>query len=507
MRRLLTAVSSRFARKAGRFSPGARIEAMESRTLLSVTPLTSPPSSTPVSMPFTSTTATIDGTVFIDNNNNGILDIADTRVPFVEVYVDRDNNGIADLTVDEVVQADQDGDFRLSVPAGTWHVLPVFFGFDILEPTSPGLLPITVSAGDQFVGANFAFLNPGSVSGTVFGDTNGNGIQDAGEVGVAGKTVYADVNNDGVPDTGDLTALTDSSGNYTITGFNTGTFTIRLDVPPGGHQTAPSSGVYHDAIVAGQTATGNNFGLTGPDLAIQMLTAPPTQIVGGTKQKPLVVTITNVGSSAISNLVGVSLFASLDNTVDSSDWAVGGLLGRKTKLKPGQSKTLRVPLQPSQQVPTAAYKILAQVISSVPDENAANDVAVPGVTTTIVKPVVDLSVAYGSQPALVMDYATPTSVGVILTNHGNVEFSGSVRITVYTSVDGTLQNARPIGRSRIIKARLLPNQSRGFIVPVVFTGQRKGVFFILTTAQSVDDLSDNNSANNTVVSTFPSDIR
>lgn len=56
-----------------------------------------------------------------------------------------------------------------------------------------------------------------TVTGRKFSDTNGNGMQDGGELGLEGVMVYADVNENGILDQTDPSATTDSNGDYTLT--------------------------------------------------------------------------------------------------------------------------------------------------------------------------------------------------------------------------------------------------------------------------------------------------
>ena len=53
-------------------------------------------------------------------------------------------------------------------------------------------------------------------AGTVFNDANHNQIFDTGESGLPGWTVFLDSNRDSIIDPGEITAVTDSSGNYSI---------------------------------------------------------------------------------------------------------------------------------------------------------------------------------------------------------------------------------------------------------------------------------------------------
>ncbi len=81
-----------------------------------------------------------------------------------------------------------------------------------------------------------------TVTGNVFNDLNGDGIQQTGEPGLANVTVYADLSNSGYFKAGDPTAITNSSGNYTISGVPEGTVIIRQQVPAGDRQSYPIGG-------------------------------------------------------------------------------------------------------------------------------------------------------------------------------------------------------------------------------------------------------------------------
>lgn len=107
----------------------------------------------------------------------------------------------------------------------------------------------------------------GSVSGIVFNDINGNGVQDAGDIGLSELRVYVDLDQDGVFDQGSSGTLgepdviTDSTGKYTIDGLAPGTYTIRSVVPAGRTQTFPANGSHTINIAAEQKVTHRNFGV------------------------------------------------------------------------------------------------------------------------------------------------------------------------------------------------------------------------------------------------------
>ena len=95
----------------------------------------------------------------------------------------------------------------------------------------------------------------GGIEGTLFNDANGNGIQDSGEAGLAGRKVYVDLNGDGHWDTGEPYALTDTDGNYAITGLPPGTYDVLEALPAGWEQTTPSQGTAQQRLFTIPTNT------------------------------------------------------------------------------------------------------------------------------------------------------------------------------------------------------------------------------------------------------------
>ena len=102
---------------------------------------------------------------------------------------------------------------------------------------------------------NFGNFQLGSISGQKFNDLNGNGIQDAGEPGLAGWTIQLDKDANG---TIDATTVTGGSGNYTYTGLTAGTYRIREVGQVGWIQTTVNPADI--VIVSGSVVTGVNFG-------------------------------------------------------------------------------------------------------------------------------------------------------------------------------------------------------------------------------------------------------
>ncbi|MFK7820382.1 MAG: SdrD B-like domain-containing protein [Planctomycetaceae bacterium] len=118
----------------------------------------------------------------------------------------------------------------------------------------------------------------GDVTGKVWYDTNGDGLQTDGlpspltEVDWSGEVVYVDLDDDIVWDSGEPFARTDLDGTYRIAGLPAGTYNVRVNVeeeligPASWDQTAPDDGSSrrspHTVIVTdGVTVSDRDFGI------------------------------------------------------------------------------------------------------------------------------------------------------------------------------------------------------------------------------------------------------
>ncbi|MCS7033605.1 MAG: S8 family serine peptidase [Phycisphaerae bacterium] len=93
-----------------------------------------------------------------------------------------------------------------------------------------------------------------TVSGTLYGDYDGDGVRDPGEPGLAGWTVFVDLNNNGSPNTGEPQVITGSGGLYSFD-LAPGNYRIRAVLQPGFVQTSPAgddgTGGWADGIDGG----------------------------------------------------------------------------------------------------------------------------------------------------------------------------------------------------------------------------------------------------------------
>lgn len=135
-----------------------------------------------------------------------------------------------------VRQINQAG-FNQTGPAGGFHTINL------------------VDAGSTAANTNFGNRQPpGTITGTLFGDYNGDGTRQGGEPGLAGWTVYADVDSDGTFDPGEFSAVTAADGSYSIEA-PPGSYKLRAVPQAGFTQTAPGAddgtGGWRDGIDGG----------------------------------------------------------------------------------------------------------------------------------------------------------------------------------------------------------------------------------------------------------------
>jgi uncharacterized repeat protein (TIGR01451 family) len=187
--------------------------------------------------------------VFGDTDGDGVQDPGEPDLAGVDVVLTPSSGPPITVTTDA------NGDYSSTVPAGDVDV-------DVTDPAGGTLTtgndPQTVSvpAGGTGTATDVGFQFPaatGTISGHVFGDTDGNGVQDPGEPDLAGVdvtltpfvglpiTVTTDVNGDyssSVP-AGDVDVdVTDPAGSTLTTGNDPQT----VSVPAGGAGTATNVG-------------------------------------------------------------------------------------------------------------------------------------------------------------------------------------------------------------------------------------------------------------------------
>jgi protocatechuate 3,4-dioxygenase beta subunit len=260
------------------------------------------------------TTYSLGNRVWVDTNNNGLLDTGElgkdgVTIQLIDVTTGSATNGtvIATTTTTSGGYYRFDslpaGDYIVQIAASNFTTTGTLSGFTSSGPTeaSPNSdvdsndnginTPVggairsgTVSLGDATpeptgetdvaspnpageapdarsnLTVDFGFVPPASLGNRVFNDANGNGIQDAGETGVPGVTVtLLDGSGNAIP--GVPPQITDASGNYLFTNLPPGTYIVAFsNLPTGTVITTANQGADDSADSDADPATGR----TGP---------------------------------------------------------------------------------------------------------------------------------------------------------------------------------------------------------------------------------------------------
>jgi len=119
----------------------------------------------------------------------------------------------------------------------------------------------------------------GEISGRVFEDLNGNGIQDPGEPSLPGQIVFLDLNDNGIPDEGEPIMMTDMRAKYLFSGLALTRYKVRQDLRVFRmRQTAPLN---NQPYVVDLTPQNNS--IADKDFGVRVLS-----VTGGTKTRPMV---------------------------------------------------------------------------------------------------------------------------------------------------------------------------------------------------------------------------
>jgi uncharacterized repeat protein (TIGR01451 family) len=210
-------------------------------------------------------TASLGDRVWFDTNRNGVQDSGELGAPNVTVrLLDASGNLITTTTTD----ASGNYVFTGLTPGVAYIVEFVPLSGYVFSPqdqggveatdsdastTSGRTAPITLAPGearrDVDAGINQPPSAPVTVGNFVFRDTNGNGLQDAGEPGVSGVTATL-TRTDGTPVTdtsgnpvpaASLATTTDANGAYQFTNLAPGQYTVTFSNLPAGTQPTTSN--------------------------------------------------------------------------------------------------------------------------------------------------------------------------------------------------------------------------------------------------------------------------
>ena len=176
---------------------------------------------------------TLSGNLFHDFNQNNQIDAGEAPLAGWAVFADLNNNGGIDAG-EPFTQTDATGHWEIAglMPASIHVVTLAPAGWLTTTPVMANL-PFDVPSGRTVSFSPVGFYRLLTYTGSVFTDTNLNGMRDVGEAGLAGSTVWADLNNNGLADPNEPKAVIGADGAFTLSGVLEGPVAIRASVVPG----------------------------------------------------------------------------------------------------------------------------------------------------------------------------------------------------------------------------------------------------------------------------------
>ncbi|MFM8478853.1 MAG: SdrD B-like domain-containing protein, partial [Planctomycetaceae bacterium] len=205
---------------------------------------------------------TIQGIAWNDANGDGLRGAGEVPLTTQSVWVDLNANGVPEP--DEPVRTtDATGSYSfVNIRAGVHAVTQtVPAGFITAEGRPAVVQTIVVRNGVH----NVDFYNlqplPGSLSGTLWNDADGNGLFAAAETPLAGWTVFLDANNNATLDPLEPQQQTAADGTYTFNPLPYGSKTVRVVTQGNWVVTSPPIGFSSFRLLNGENRTGVSFGL------------------------------------------------------------------------------------------------------------------------------------------------------------------------------------------------------------------------------------------------------
>jgi protocatechuate 3,4-dioxygenase beta subunit len=189
--------------------------------------------------------------VWEDTDADGIQDAGEDGISGVTVNLLADIDGDGEIEAGEIIDTtttDADGNYDFEVIAGDYQVeFEQPDGYEVSPANqggddtvdSDGLISdvVTLNPGEEDPTIDAGFYQPASLGDKVFEDTDGDGIQDAGEDGISGVTVtLTGAGEDGQFDTADditESTTTDANGEYSFTELTPGDYKVTFDRPEG----------------------------------------------------------------------------------------------------------------------------------------------------------------------------------------------------------------------------------------------------------------------------------
>lgn len=194
----------------------------------------------------------ITGVAFADTNKNGVRDAGERGLSGITIFVDLNNNGSLDSGEPSQLSStdqfftpgtDETGTFSFThLAVGSYQVRQILPATLSATPSSELVKSVTVSASASTAPIKFAdVFRANEIRGSLFDDSNGNSLRDAGELPLSGKRVFIDLDRDNIRDIDEPESITDSEGKYTFVDLASGIYVVRQELESGDDLTYPNT--------------------------------------------------------------------------------------------------------------------------------------------------------------------------------------------------------------------------------------------------------------------------
>lgn len=221
-------------------------------------------------------------------------------------------------------------------------------------------------------------------------------------------------------------------------------------------------------------------------------------ILPGSKGKTTV-TVQNAGTTATTQNVTVTLYASLDGAFDQADVLLGAK-SQTLKLNPGAEKAMNLKLALPDDIEAGDYNIIAVIESAGDDRDTDNNTLVSADLLTIEEPTIDLAGEWGQVDTDVVLAGEHLKAKAIVTSQGTVRSVGQTRVDFYLSLDETFDEGDELIATARGKANIKPGKAKTYTVntevPADLAG---GEYFLLAVIDPTNAVDESDETNNVVV--------
>lgn len=225
-----------------------------------------------------------------------------------------------------------------------------------------------------------------------------------------------------------------------------------------------------------------------------------TSLPPGAKRNKVGLEIKNAGNLTINAKLPINLYASADQTYESSDLLIASL-STKMNIRAGNQKFVTLKFNSPSNVPDGNFYLLADVNpgDTVAESDYSNDIAAADTTTSIRAPYIDL--VPGFSPPAELARGSRSKARVTVTNNGNVLTGVATTFVMLLSPGNSTTVDASILGSLDKSLKLKPGQTRSFSMTFIVPANASGNYLAI----SLQDASivDSDPGNNTTFSADP----